>query len=532
MSHHDVQWFAGGSLVQTRVLDSIADSFRCAILLHESPRRTIHRVFLDDATDLFDTPKLGDTTHPCPSVVVKVHRLASGRHRLRERAKRWIGWSPARREWKALEALFAADAPVPRPRAWGRLTNGDEIVVTDFVAGEPITLAHASTRRELAHAIARSIEKLHDVGFRHGDLHLGNLLVVDQKVVLLDLQRARRRRSARERLWDLAQLEFSLARSGWNPADRQTLRDRLGLGSAFDSVLRRFLRDHLRGRARRVLRVGRNWSTAQVGPLRGLRDVSLKEETLAEIVETTEHRSATRERRGGRVQLVETDVAALEDGQRTIIVKRIAARTLRRAIGDRLRGTAAARAFFAGQASALLSDRAARPLAFLEKRRFGLPIHSLLVLEKVGNEDLDGVPESSPECQRRLARSLGEWLAEGHAWGLSHRDLKASNIRVTIRPASIEFWMVDLEDLRGPKDLSEKARLEALSQLNASLADESMSVDARLLLLATYQSRCPFSSGKESPARAIARRSLARAHRWRGDEAPVMCIDSRESKPS
>lgn len=503
MNGIEVKWSAGEVSIQSQIENALAAHFHTATLLHESAHRTVHRVVLENAPD---------TAHHTKSVAIKIHRTATGRHTVRETWKRWIGRSPARREWKALEDLFDAGVPVPRPRAWGRLTNGDEIVVTDFMDGEPVTDA----RTEIVNAMASAIAKLHDAGYRHGDLHLGNLLAVDQKIVLLDLQRARPQQSSHDRLWDFARLELSLAMAGWNPTARKVLRDRLAIGDAFEPILRRFLRDHLRGRARRVLRVGRNWASARVGEFRGLRDTSLNEEALAELMESCEHESNIRERRGGRVQLIETKLTDSEDGERIVLVKRIAAGSLRRALGDRLRGTPAARAFRAGQASGLLSKRAARPLAFLEERRFGLPMNSLLVLEKVGDEDLDRVLPSSPEAEHRLACALGEWLADGHAWGLSHRDLKASNIRVAIRADSIQFWMIDLEDLSGPAKQSDEARLHALSQLNASLGDETMSIEVRLAALKTYQARVPFAPRKESAATAIARRSLARAHRWRG----------------
>jgi hypothetical protein len=291
-----------------------------------------------------------------------------------------------------------------------------------------------------------------------------------------------------------------------------SLRERLAVGEAFDPILRRFLRDHLRGRARRVLRVGRNWSIARVGRRRGLREASFDEATLASLIESCEDDCKSRLRRDGRVLLIEAKA-----GERVVLVKRITAGTLRRALGDRMRGTPAARAFRAGQAIGLLSKCAARPFAFLEERRFGLPIRSWLVLEKVGEEDLDRSRPGSPESQRRLACALGEWLADGHAWGLSHRDLKAGNLRVTIRPDAIRFWMIDLEDLSGPAKRSDEVRLHALGQLNASLADDAFGLEARLAALEIYRHRVPFSSEYTSIASNIARRSLARAHRWRGD---------------
>ena len=504
-----ITWRAGDASIQSQIQHALTARFHEAILLHESKHRTVYRVHLENPPD----EALGTN-----DVVIKIHRTATGRHRLRETWKRRLGLSPTRREWKALEELFDAGVSVPRPRAWGRLTNGDEVIVSDFIDGERVTDAGS----EVVEALASAIAKFHGSGYRHGDLHLGNLLAVDQEIVLLDLQRARPQRNARDRLWDLSQLELSLAKAGWNSTARAALRDRLNVREDFDPILRRFLRDHQRGRARRVLRVGRNWSTARVGTLRGLREATLSEETLTRLVESCDRmhgrdpEAKILERRGGRVQLIETRLDDSGDDERLVLVKRIAAGGLRRALGDRLRGTAAARAFHAGQASGLLSKRAARPLAFLEERRWGLPTKSLLVLEKVGDEDLDRALPSSPDTERRLACALGEWVAEGHAWGLSHRDLKANNIRVAVRTDAIQFWLIDLEDLNGPAEISDKARLHALSQLNASLSDEAMSTESRLATLSAYEARVPFALTEGSAACVITRESLARAHRWRG----------------
>ena len=365
---------------------------------------------------------------------------------------------------------------------------------------------------------------------------------------LLDVQRARPLRSPRDRLWDLARLELSLARAGWTPAARMALRDRLGVEPDFDRILRRFLRDHLRGRARRVLRPGRRWARVRIGRRRGMRETLLAESALLAILATAqasdrsgepgsakpEPASNTRRRGRVRIQTVEADFC-------TVVVKRFEAGSVRRALADRIRGGPAARAFHRGQAHRLLAHRTARPLAYLEERRLGLPIRSWLVMEKVGEVDLDAYRPTSPALARRIASRLGLWLADGHAWGLAHRDLKGSNLRLETSGDAIRFWLIDLEDLsEGPVELSRAERIGALSQLNASLADEAFDGASRIAALEHYRARLPFrpnaseasaASDLRGIATEIARRSLARGHRWQGRGCELLGASADEGAP-
>jgi tRNA A-37 threonylcarbamoyl transferase component Bud32 len=528
MKRPGIIWWAGDAASQSEIERAHAAGLDRAMQLHESAHRTVYHIdhtrHVDladhtDHTDHTDHVAAADWQPPATdpsSLVLKVHHTGTGRHAFREALKRRIGRSPARREWRALESLHENGVSVPRPRAWGRLPSGDEIVVSNFLEGvrlgDRFRDARPEGRRELVNALARTIQKLHRADYRHGDLHLGNLWVHGDHVYLLDLESARPQRNSGERLLDLAQLEFSLSRAGWDSTALTSLRDHFGANAHFAAVLRHFLRDHLRGRARRVLRIGRNWSVAEVGARKGLRESSLADETLATLIESSEGNTEAQTRRGQRIRITEESA-----NDRRVLVKRVAAGSVRRALGDRLRGSSAARAFRAGQRLALLSNHAARPLAYLEERRFGIPIRSWLVLEKVGQEDLDHFDPRDPEVETRVATALGAWLADAHAWGLFHRDLKGGNIRVEVGPESIRFWLIDLEDLIGPTESSDALRLRSLSQLNASLPDDAFGLEARRTALDRYLAHAPFATMEaRTIASEIARRSLARKHHWRG----------------
>jgi tRNA A-37 threonylcarbamoyl transferase component Bud32 len=241
MTRPEIIWWAGDTASQCEIERALAAGLDRATQLHQSAHRTVYHI------DPIDRIAPADSR----SLVLKIHHTGTGRHAFRESLKRRIGRSPARREWRALELLHEKGVPVPRPRGWGRLPSGDEVVVSNFLDGERLgdrfRDAMPEVRRQLVNALARTIQKLHRSDYRHGDLHLGNLWVRGDEVYLLDLESARRRRHSRERLLDLAQLEFSLSRAGWDSNALASLRDQFGADERFAAVLRHFLRDHLRG---------------------------------------------------------------------------------------------------------------------------------------------------------------------------------------------------------------------------------------------------------------------------------------------
>lgn len=511
MSRERPTWIAGDARLRPALEAALSSGLERAECLHRSPRRSVY------AFDLSGE-----------ALALKVHHVRPGARGFREAAKALLGVAPAQREWRALVALAPLALGTPRPRALVRLANGDRLVVTDRLAArglrEDFRAASLVGRAQRVEALAACVARLHAAGWRHGDLHLGNLGFGDDGLVLFDLQRTRRLRHRREALDEIARLEHSLHRAGWPESERRRLRRALGLAEdALDAAARRFLRDHLRGRARRRLRPGRDWERVDVLGRRGMRDRQLEAEALQAALEAFDRAphaddDATRRRAGrGRIARVSVD-------DRRLIVKRVDAGSTARRLADRFRGSAAARAFRAGQRHALAGDHAARPLAWLESSRLGLPDRSWLVLEAVGEQDLDRFVPDSPRTARVLGVTLGAWLAALHARGLGHRDLKGGNLRIAWRGRRPTFQLVDLEDLVGPRHLRDDERIEALSQLNASLADDVLDAATREAALAVYLERLPLGCGPDVARREIVRRSRARGHRWQGAD----CDEARE----
>ena len=481
--------------------------------LHESAARSVLRLEL-----------AGPKTEV---VVLKHYRRRSGLRGLRDALSRPFGRSPAQREWGALSAALRSGLAVPNPLAYGESACGGSFLLMQWSGEQSLVAAvdstEGKTRVDLIKAVAALVRSVHEAGFTHGDLHVGNLRITHGSPVLLDLQKFRRRlkglgrRKAQHADW--ARLAFSLERSTGAPESVNALRAESRLGAAFDEAILAHLADHQRGRSRRHLRTGQRWIPVLDRDGRtGIRDRDIPAVLFETAIDGEHGDLLDADRKQGRVQIHASSI-----GGRALIRKRAFAGGFRRALADRFRGSPAARAFTRSQVDRLISDRAAPALGFFERRCFGLPMESWLLLDKVGDYDLDSYVPSSREEAESIANAVVLWLAEQHARGLGHRDAKSANIRLCLTKKAhssviaVELWWVDLEDLTGPASLTSRQRSKALVQLNASLPDAFYDPSTRRRAFATYHERLPLNGDADRLVATLVRESIARNHRWQGD---------------
>jgi hypothetical protein len=204
------------------------------------------------------------------------------------------------------------------------------------------------------------------------------------------------------------------------------------------------------------------------------------------------------------------------------VVKESPWRGLARALADALRGSAGRRAWLAAHGLAARRIGAARPLAFLERRRLGIPVASWIVLE-----DLRPAAPAAFALERgeagagEVLGALARLLVVLHRGGVDHGDLKATNVLLRRAGERLEPALVDLEAVRFRRRLGDARRLAALAELNASLPD-AFPADARCAAFERYARALPFAAG---PARALAElvdASLARQHRWTGADCDLV----------
>lgn len=371
--------------------------------------------------------------------------------------------SRPRREAAALARAAALGLPVPQV-----LGQGENWLATRWIESRP------AAREDLG-AILELTTRMHAAGLLHGDLHVGNLLVADGRVVLTDLQSARflpwvphwlRRR-------ELGYLAFSLG---------EPLPEEL-------AATRRWCawraQRHWRSRTRRCLIESSGFTSfATAGAASGFRRRESDPEALRAALDSLPHAERLKQRSG----------ADLYRSGGWIIKHYRSARAARRAwinaCGLEARGIHTGRAVaWAGRC---------------------------LVMEDAGATldvwvDAHFAAASEPE-RSELRDALAELLAALHRRGIYHADLKANNV---VWSPGATPRLLDYGRVHFGWRVRAGRRIRNLAQLNAALPD-AIPGTARAQAFARYVEASGFRGDAAALRRRVVRESLSRKHRWSG----------------
>jgi tRNA A-37 threonylcarbamoyl transferase component Bud32 len=469
-------------------------------------------------------------------------------HRLAER----LGVSGAMRELRAGRYLAGRGVDVPRYLAASCGSGGHWSLSEAVEPAEPADRWHVRQLargragrlaiRVASLKLAELLGRMHAAGIVHADLHAGNILVAgsedDPRPVLMDLHRIRRiaGHGRRARSANLAQLLYDR-----RPFTTRTERLRF---------LRRYLRvsggrGTLRGWQRQIEHLTAWHTRAQLrakdrrirGNNRYFRRLKLPGGWRGHVILASKRqppysRAAQMSFSADAWRQVLSNPAALLGGEageveirKDSASGRVARRRLRvgecevdvfikhprrkrpwKALVDCLRPSRSVRAFCLGHELLARRIDTALPLAALERRRGPWLCESVLITEAVDAPSLDGFLRTwlgspptgdrrlGPEQQRQLARQvlwqLGRLVQRLHDHGMSHRDMKASNLLVQWEPHNeARLVLIDLDGLTR-RFVGARRRFQTLMRLNVSLLQRpEVNHAGRLRMLLGYLRR-------------------------------------------
>jgi tRNA A-37 threonylcarbamoyl transferase component Bud32 len=520
-----------------------------ATVIKDGPHRAVYRVRL-----------------PHLDCHVKHYRVLGWRSRVRQ----LIRPVKAMREATIANDLAARGIPTPEALAWGvesaglgpraswliTKTVGDSIPLNSYLESILPTLSpklQTRTRQRLARAVGRFLTRLHAAGLIHHDLHPGNLLVRmtadgEPMLWLIDLHAVRlgpacrwpaRRenlvvfnryfqlrasRSDRLRFWR----SYAAAAGDAIPEPARFTVTRL------ESDTERSNLRLWRKRDARCRRSNRYYRRINSDAVRGFAVRNLDPSALAAL---TADPDAAFERPGVRVlkssrssTVVELDLTA-GGASRPVVYKRFRVTDRRDPWLGLVRRSGALRSWVYGHGLRERRLPTPRPLAVFHRTRRGLPHEAYLLTEKVENavdvreflrRMIGNDPEQSREgakqsggircefatsCEiRARAAALARLLCQMHQRGLSHRDLKASNLLTSTALGDARFWFIDLVGVRRHDRIGRRRKVRDLMRLHVSLLSHPLITRTeRLRFLKTYlQAGLTGAAGWKDRWRAIA----------------------------
>ncbi|HEX41420.1 MAG TPA: hypothetical protein ENN81_05095, partial [Phycisphaerales bacterium] len=374
---------------------------------------------------------------------------------------RFKGPGQRQREWKTLGALRDRGLDAPEPLFQGQTADEASVLVQELIGAsrsaedEFSTEADPLRRVELLVRLCTTLAGHHEKGVLQEDLHLGNFLLANDRVVALDPGRMRLSSGPVPRaasLSNLALLACSLFATGSDDF-RQLLdvycrargwKTSPEMSAAFLRQVDRQRRRQIQRSLRKCMRTNRRHRRVQGPGWQGMFDRGFIEDADAgELVKSMDRLMEAGEvLKSGHTCYV----SRVKWNGRDVVVKRFNHRGAFHSLRQGLKGSRARRAWGNGHRLAMLGIHTPKPLAYVERYAWGLLYDCYLITECLDGCNLylyltsDAVSEGDKARMASRIRRMMDGLTRHH---ISHGDLKYANVFVV----GAEPYLMDLDSI-------------------------------------------------------------------------------------
>jgi len=372
------------------------------------------------------------------SVIAKVfsHKLCSRRH--------------LKREWEGLNKLMELELSSPKPLFHGKTEDNQLVVVVEKIADSSTVLdvfqktVEPDKKLDLLVLVCKELAKQHTKGVLQKDIHLGNFLLADEKVFLLDPGQMRFLRCEVTKKTAISQLamlasylpdsdtasienlcqEYFSAR-GWHPGkpDKAILQKQISRHrkKGINNALKKCLRTSKRNL--RIEIIDRGYLTVFD------RAFSSGAEPLDFIEQIDDLMDKGAILKDGNTCYV----SRLMWNDKDVVVKRYNHKDFIHSLRHTIKRSRARQGWLHANRLMMLQIPTPKPLAYIEKRKFKLVWQSYLVTEYVDGQKLydflrDG--KKGKEEHSMVTQRITELLDKMGKYRITHGDLKHSNILI------------------------------------------------------------------------------------------------------
>ncbi len=353
-----------------------------------------------------------------------------------------------RREWRGLDELAQRGVPAPSALFYGKTQDGRWAIVVQKIPVGSTALdilnqtSDDASKLDLLMVVCRELAKQHKSGILQKDLHLGNFLLAGDKVFALDPAQMRFCARPIRRKKSLSQL--ALLAHYLSAGDSDSIRKLWQayfvvrgwrLGEADEQQLRKqmmtTLKRGIRRRLKKCLRTSKRYLRIRSGGFLAVVDRDFCR--AAEPLDFIQHVDALMDS-GHVLKSGNTcTVCRLSWNGHDIVVKRYNHKGYVHSLRHTIKRSRARWAWLHAHRLGVLNIATPKPLAYIEERRRGLVWKSYLVTRYVDGQTLyeflrNGI---SNEERSRASQHVSDLLKTLATYGISHGDLKYSNILVT-----------------------------------------------------------------------------------------------------
>ena len=453
----------------------------------------------------------------------------------------------ARTEWEVGNALLSKNINTALPLA---MSEGKRylLLVTETVTNSEDLMEFCQTnykgnfaadkefeKRILLDKLAQFIRVIHEKGFCHYDLHAGNILIKfkkdqvasdqDYDLYLMDLHCVKilKSISVRKRIFNLAQIFNSLS-SIMTSADKldfvssygsnalDNIADENELVKQIDAQFLRIRNIHYRSRRKRCLKESSVFSKQRFADMKMFFRKGFNTDNYQELIEKHNNALVNNDRAVIMKRDSKTALTRFSSGNNTVlnvVVKQYRAGCLGRLLKNIFRGSAGRKAWIAGNGLRVYGFNTPLPLALVEKRIFGIPINSYLLMEEVKDSlEMDRYIlkhfDNRKYLKKKIAliNSFAKTLGKMHNQNIFHHDLKTCNIMVKEKGESFDFTFLDFDKVSFDEGISVRKRVKNLMQINLS-TPRLFTLEDRLRFLKEYLEQCDIMNEKKNMLKEI-----------------------------